>query len=205
MNILLVAATDAELAPFEQAWFRKNRVNRLVGGVGMVATAHSLTRELVMNKYDLILNIGLAGAFNRELRIGEVVRVTEDIFSELGAEDGEMFLRLEEIGLKGTDIFLNLDEEKNPLFSKYRSVRGITVNMIHGNEESIKQISRRLHPDIETMEGAAFFYVCGKENIPSVQLRAISNYVERRNKNSWNIPLAMQHLKEEVFHLLESL
>ena len=44
------------------------------------------------------------------------------------------------------------------------------------------------------MEGAAFFYVCLCENIPFLQIRAISNYVEQRNEKNWNIPLAIKNL-----------
>ncbi|HNP99301.1 MAG TPA: futalosine hydrolase, partial [Bacteroidia bacterium] len=91
MKILLVSATENEMGSLETAWFRKNQVDRLITGVGMVATTYSLTRELQQKSYDLAVNIGLAGSFDRNIPIGEVVRVTEDIFSELGAEDGEEF------------------------------------------------------------------------------------------------------------------
>jgi len=205
MKILLVSATEAELEPFETIWFRKNQVDRLVSGVGMVATAHSLTRELQSKSYDLAINIGLAGSFDRTFKLGEVVRVVEDIFSELGAEDGENILSLKEMGLSGTDILLNLDETMNPHVNKFRKVRGITVNTVHGNEQSIETIQKRLHPQVETMEGAAFFYVCGKEGVSSLQLRAISNYVEKRNGEAWDIPLALANLKTAVTDLLNIL
>ncbi|MBL0259027.1 MAG: futalosine hydrolase [Bacteroidetes bacterium] len=205
MKILLVSATEAELEPFETIWFRKNQVDRLVSGVGMVATAHSLTRELQSKSYDLAINIGLAGSFDRTFKLGEVVRVVEDIFSELGAEDGENILSLKEMGLPGTDILLNLDETMNPHVNKFRKVRGITVNTVHGNEQSIETIKKRLHPQVETMEGAAFFYVCGKEGVSSLQLRAISNYVEKRNREAWDIPLALANLKTAVTDLLNIL
>ncbi|MBK6444720.1 MAG: futalosine hydrolase [Bacteroidetes bacterium] len=205
MKILLVSATEAELEPFETIWFRKNQVDRLVSGVGMVATAHSLTRELQSKSYDLAINIGLAGSFDRTFKLGEVVRVVEDIFSELGAEDGENILSLKEMGLSGTDILLNLDETMNPHVNKFRKVRGITVNTVHGNEQSIETIQKRLHPQVETMEGAAFFYVCGKEGVSSLQLRAISNYVEKRNREAWDIPLALANLKTAVTDLLNIL
>ena len=205
MKILLVSATEAELEPFETIWFRKNQVDRLVSGVGMVATAHSLTRELQSKSYDLAINIGLAGSFDRTFKLGEVVRVVEDILSELGAEDGENILSLKEMGLSGTDILLNLDETMNPHVNKFRKVRGITVNTVHGNEQSIETIQKRLHPQVETMEGAAFFYVCGKEGVSSLQLRAISNYVEKRNREAWDIPLALANLKTAVTDLLNIL
>ena len=37
------------------------------------------------------------------------------------------------------------------------------------------------------MEGAAFFYVCLKEKVNFFQIRAISNFVEKRNKKNWEI------------------
>lgn len=163
MKILLVSATEAELEPFETIWFRKNQVDRLVSGVGMVATAHSLTRELQSKSYDLAINIGLAGSFDRTFKLGEVVRVVEDIFSELGAEDGENILSLKEMGLSGTDILLNLDETMNPHVNKFRKVRGITVNTVHGNEQSIETIQKRLHPQVETMEELHFFTCAEKK------------------------------------------
>ncbi len=205
MKILLVSATENEMGSLETTWFRKNQVDTLITGVGMVATTHALTRELQDKTYDLAINIGLAGSFDRNIQIGEIVRVTEDIFSELGAEDDNNFLSLKEMGLEGTDIFINLDENENPLFSSFRKVRAITVNTVHGNENSIAKIHKRLHPQIETMEGAAFFYVCGKENIPALQLRSISNYVEKRNKDAWDIPLALGKLNVTVAELLEKL
>ena len=147
----------------------------------------------------------MAGSFDRTFKLGEVVRVVEDIFSELGAEDGENILSLKEMGLSGTDILLNLDETMNPHVNKFRKVRGITVNTVHGNEQSIETIQKRLHPQVETMEGAAFFYVCGKEGVSSLQLRAISNYVEKRNREAWDIPLALANLKTAVTDLLNIL
>jgi futalosine hydrolase len=46
------------------------------------------------------------------------------------------------------------------------------------------------------MEGAAFHFVCLREEIPFMQIRVVSNYVEPRNKNSWNIPLAIANLND---------
>lgn len=205
MEILLTAATEMEIAPFREAFFRKNNVEFLVTGVGMVSTAYELTRHFSKNRYDLAVNCGLAGSFDRTIPIGEVVRVIQDIFSELGAEDGEQFLTISHMGLEATNILVNVDEIRPHVLKHFRTVRGITVNTVHGNDASIAKIVERLNPQVETMEGAAFFYVCGRENIPSLQVRAISNYVERRNREAWDIPLAMKNLKEEVVGLIERL
>jgi futalosine hydrolase len=95
--------------------------------------------------------------------------------------------------------------KKYPVLKNLRQVDAVTVNTVHGNEKSIKSVKRKYNPDIESMEGAAFFYVCMMEKIPCIQLRAVSNYVERRNKNSWNIPLAIRNLNVVAFDLLKSI
>ncbi|MBP6334304.1 MAG: futalosine hydrolase [Bacteroidia bacterium] len=205
MDILISAASEEEIAPLREIWFRKHKVEMLVTGIGMVSTAYWLTREFSEKSYHLAINTGLAGAFDRTLRIGEIVRVTEDIISELGAEDGDNFLSLKSMGLKGTDTLINMDEIRIKEIEDYRKVRSVTVNTVHGNEESIRKIVDRCHPHIETMEGAAFFYVCGQYNIPSIQLRAISNYVERRDKSKWQIPLALEKMKEAITVLAEKI
>jgi futalosine hydrolase len=66
-------------------------------------------------------------------------------------------------------------------------------------------ISEKYHPDIETMEGAAFFYICSRENIPFLAVRAVSNRVEPRNKEKWNIPLAISNLSLKLKEVLMSL
>ena len=60
----------------------------------------------------------------------------------------------------------------------------------------------KYNPDIETMEGATFFYICSRENIPFLALRAISNRVEPRNKEKWNIQLALDNLSEKLKEVL---
>ena len=56
----------------------------------------------------------------------------------------------------------------------------------------------KYHPDIETMEGAAFFYVCSREKIPFMALRAVSNIVEPRDREKWNIELALANLSVKL-------
>ena len=82
-------------------------------------------------------------------------------------------------------------------------MKGITVNTVHGNEASIVKIVDRLNPDVESMEGAACFMVCEKFNIPCMQIRAISNKVEKRNKTIWDMPLAIKNLNTKVQQIID--
>ena len=192
MKILLVSATDLEI---EKERFSDFEI--LITGIGMLNTSINLTQRLSSDKYDLLINIGVAGSFNSELNIGDVVEVVEDKISELGFEDGESFSEFNEFNLK--NVFKN--KSKTDLLS----VKSITVNRVHGNQGSITEIINRLNPDIENMEGAAFFQVCNTFNVPCIQIRAISNKVEQRNKDNWNLPLAIKNLNNTVLEIIAEL
>jgi futalosine hydrolase len=75
-----------------------------------------------------------------------------------------------------------------------KQATAITVNTVHGNEPSIKKLADRLQPQLESMEGAAFFYACRQADVPCLQIRAVSNYVEKRNRDAWRIELAIKNL-----------
>ena len=191
MKVLVVSATKNEVT--------LDGIDHLVTGVGMVATAIELSKKLSENKYDLVINAGIAGSFNRSLSIGQVVEVVKDIFSEIGAQDGNQFLSPEDIDLDVDNIFQN--EAK----TSYDSVSAITVNTIHGQDTSIVRVMYRLNPHIETMEGAAFFMTCQRFSVNCIQIRSISNYVEKRNKSRWDIPKAIKNLNIELNNILINL
>ena len=170
----------------------------------MTATAYHLGKVLAKNKYDLALNIGIAGAFNQNLALGGVVNVVSDCFADSGAEDDEKFLSMFDLGLQESDAFpfVNGKLHGTKRYESLPSAKGITVNTVHGNEEHIRKTKMLYAPDVESMEGAAFLYACLSENLPCSQIRAISNYVEKRNKAAWNIPLAVANLHSTVITLL---
>ena len=192
MRPLIVAATDAEIAPSID-FLKRLQIPYLTTGVGMTATAYQLGKSITQIRPDYILNVGIGGALYKDIPLGTVIQITKDSFSELGAEDGELFLPIEELGF-GKSVF-------TPSFPSLASPPQlalhtcITVNTVHGNEQSILLLKARLSSaTIETMEGAAVFFVSEAENIPCLQIRAISNYVEKRNRQAWEIPLAIKNL-----------
>ena len=218
MKILIVSATKFEIDSLLSKMkstnsidgrlihckFKDLEIHFLITGVGMVATAYH-TGKLLDETYDVALNIGICGSFNRNLELGAVVNVCEDIFSELGAEDGPSFLTLEDLKLPGVSKIVNQSGALHSIIDSIPKVIGITVNTSHGNEESIKKVYDKFHPYVESMEGAAFMFACENENIPYVQIRAVSNYVEKRNRDAWNIPLAIENLNKQVLEILNNL
>jgi len=64
-------------------------------------------------------------------------------------------------------------------------------------------LSGRIQPQLESMEGAAFFYACTQAGVPCLQIRAVSNYVEKRNRDAWQIGLAIKNLNSFAAEFLE--
>ena len=226
MNILIVSATYLEIESLlthfsfiEQKnqklhfyTYKNHTVDVLISGVGMTSTAYWLGKTLNSNVYDCAINLGIAGSFNDSVRLGEVVNITSDRISELGAEDGENFLSLIDMNLIVDEGFISPNGEmmntiqiENEELNSLRKVKSITVNTAHGEESSIKKITQLFNPDTETMEGAAFYYACLLEGIKCTQVRAISNKVKPRNKENWDIPLALSNLTKASLKLLDNM
>lgn len=197
MKTLVVAATKAELSFFYQHFnlpegdfVESKNFDLLITGVGMVATAFALGRHL-SHKYTLVVNFGIAGSFDRNIALGTVLNITEDTFAELGAENGDDFLTITDLGF-GDNHYTARSQHKLDL----PQAKGITMNCVTGSEKSIKNLVKRLNPTTESMEGAAVFYACKQLHIECLQIRSISNYVEPRNKDNWKIGLSIKNLND---------
>jgi futalosine hydrolase len=206
---LIVAATYAELSPtfahfgWEEANFTKQlNFDVLLTGVGITATAFALGQRL-NDSYGLVLNVGIAGSFDKTIALGSLVNIKEDTFSELGAENGDHFIAIDDLGFGKSAYKSDFISEKS-LLKNLQEVKGITVNTVHGHPKRIEQLLERLPVKTESMEGAAVFYACEQLNIPVLQVRSISNYVEQRNKENWKIELAIKNLNEWIINYLNA-
>ena len=212
MLILIVTATELELAPVaaDLRDHPRHQIEILATGVGMVSTAASCARALGRDRYDLALNVGICGSFDRALTPGTVVHVVSDRLSELGAEDGDGFLTIDDLGL-GQQVIVNQMPPASDALRALPAVAGITVNTVHGQDRSIAGVLARigsvapLGGPVETMEGAAFMYACGISGVPYAQVRAVSNVVERRNRAAWQIEKAVRNLGAAVLGTLDTL
>lgn len=220
MKILIVSATLTEIQPLMnslgiKAEKQKNtyhsciashEITILITGIGMVAMAYHIG-EINKNDFDMALNAGISGSFGKDLAIGELVNVTTDCFAELGADYEDKFIPLNRMDF-AKDVpesffnnkgeILNHTKTDNQHINTLKKVRGITVNTVSGEQKRIEKVTALFAPDVESMEGAAFFYGCQKKSLPYFQLRTISNYIEPRNLNNWNIPFAIALLNKKL-------
>jgi futalosine hydrolase len=224
MRLLIVSATDLEIAPLlahlhpvadggpghKPYKYRTHQIDVLIAGVGMVATAAWCSRALSAESYDLALNFGVCGSFDSTFAPGDVVHVTSDRLAELGAEDGERFVTVQELRLVGEDEFpfkggllINSDPPVNDVLRRLPAASAITVNTVHGAEETIAAVAARFTPQVETMEGAAFMYACLIHGVRFAQIRAVSNIIERRNRDAWMLPDAVRNLCATALAILD--
>lgn len=206
LKILIVAATEFEIKPLmlEQT---NHQVDFLVTGVGQMFTAYHTGITLLQNNYQLAINAGICGSFRRDWELGKVVNVVSEQFGDLGIEEANGDFK---------DMFAMsfLDENKSPFhnaklespsqnFTFLTNAKSLSVNKVHGFEPSITRIKELYDCDIENMEGIGFFYACLLKNIPFLEIRSISNYVESRNRENWKIELAVKNLNQTLLEILQ--
>jgi futalosine hydrolase len=224
MRILIVSATPFEIAPLleylhqepfqkENDWFFRrgpHDICLLVTGVGAVLTTYALTRVLAKSSFDLVVNAGIAGSYDRSLALGQVVQVVSEQFGDLGAENADgSFTDIFDMGLLDPSLPPFIDGRlMQPIAEPLPGMpaaKGLTVQKVHGYGPSIEASIRQYGAELETMEGAAFFLCCLMEKQPFLALRSISNYVEPRNRENWDIPLAIERLNQALKAFLDTI
>lgn len=220
MRILFVGATCFELYQFIENlkespnnkgpvfhynWHNLD-IDLIVTGLGTTFTTYFLTKVLNTCNYDLVINAGIAGSYRDEISIGTVVNVKSEQFCDFGIEEPDFLKTIFDAGFVNPDDFpFHSGKLINPNWYENLElpvVNGVTSNISHGASKSINRIKKEFDPDIESMEGAAVFYVCLMEKIPFLEIRAISNYVDVRDTAKWDIPTATDNLTTEIFRFL---
>ncbi|NLX41463.1 MAG: futalosine hydrolase [Bacteroidales bacterium] len=223
MRLLFTAATAEELHYAEIAYERISPMDAAlldvefaVTGIGVAATCYNLTKILNSallsggEPYDLVVNIGIAGSYSQEFPIGSVAHITVEQFGDMGIETRGGFQTLFDYAMLDANTLPFVDgllkvRDPYPVTGPLEGVRdaiGITFQTLTG---ILEQNLRRLEcfsPQIESMEGAAFFYVCLMEKVPFTELRAVSNEVGERDKSRWNIRAAFSALENTCTQLL---
>ena len=205
MNVLLISATEFEIKPFLT---QNEKTDVLITGVGIPNTVYHLTKKLETKSYDLVIQAGIAGTFDEQILKGSVVIVKQDTFGDVGMEEKESFKTLFETGFAKPNDFpfrdgWLLNENKYLSNQTVRVVNGITVNKITDDEKIIKRMKEKFKPDIESMEGAAFHFVCLHEKVNFLQVRSISNIVGDRDKKNWRMKDAIGNLSIELKKILK--
>lgn len=201
-------------------------VNLLITGAGIVNTAQALGAVLEYGTPSLIIQTGCAGIFRKTGgSTGDIGIATsetdihsgiekEDTCSVLPAPLPFPLLTTEEGSFKNTFPTTTSVAEKarTILEDKYRTsdtgiFKGpfVTVSTITATDSRAEYIYDAINPVMENMEGSAAAHTAMLYKVPFLEIRSASNFVGKRDRSSWNMPLAFKNSCEAVVHLITTM
>lgn len=218
MRVIITAATNGEWMPSFQkinpAYAGTNKrfsVGFHESGIGLLASSVSLMKMFVQETPSLIIQVGIAGCFDKKITLGKVFAVKDDFAGDIGVMENKVWKDLFDMKFdKPNDAPYEKKSLPNPWLSQYNLLKlpikkGVTVNTITTDKNKIDLYSGRYKATLESMEGAALHYMGRDLNIPFIQIRAVSNYVGERNKAKWNMQEAIYNLNETLLQYLDAL
>ena len=213
-HIAIVAATAMEIQPLlsylednavklRPNVFRWNdqEIEILLTGIGILNSTYSMMDYLSKDAPVAWYQLGIGGALDVSLEIGGVYVIKSELLYGFGAEDTDGHV-IDQFQLEWAmpDVFPYhngvLPCRYIPSTLSIPTVSGMTVMHAHGDPRKISLIRKGLHGQIESMEGAAFFYTSLMKKIPFLCLRSVSNYVEKRDKKKWEIKKAIDNVNQ---------
>lgn len=169
MRPLIVFATDMEATAVSAL---ADSVQTAVCGVGAVEAAVGMVDILERYKPEAVILCGIAGAYDRKLKIGDVVSVVTEQTATL------------------PPIYIN----------KYRATLPLPLKEVSSN--TVMAVGAEpAGAEVENMEGAAVFALCHHYGVPCAEVRAVSNYVDDP-REQWDIPAALTALAEAIKNIL---
>lgn len=191
-----------------------------IGGVGMAEIAAATVKAVKAKKPQLVVLAGIAGACDGRLQRGEVVEVVVERIAGIPARYGHEYETSgPDLGLPlaaGTTVSRSGDglaaegEDQRAA----RSTGSVAEDAPSGTpdggpkqpekpEESAADVpegtdsAEEFLPEVENMEGAAFFAVCDALGVACCQIRAVSNYVGEPF-GQWAVEEAVGNLTEKL-------
>lgn len=209
---------------FRAGWLHGVPVRLLVSGPGMANAVQATAVAAARERPGAILTLGCAGAFaDAGLGVGDVALADMAVELHLGLEpaDGGIVpdplpfpVLPENDGEPGTSAGRYpchgpwLREAAAVLGGAFAGKCGfavgpiLTVSTVTTSDARAAALFHRLRPVMEAMEGAGVAHVAAVHRIPFLELRAAANFVGRRERERWNLPLAFERCAEAVRRML---
>lgn len=184
----------------ESKHFKRDDVDTIFGGVGLIASTYSTTKYILTHKPDVMIMAGIAGVYKgSDLKIGDSILVNRERISDLGF--------FNEHGFKDfSKMELDMDFDKSieidcPYIDSEMPFRTGVSNSMNCAMASFVDTD---NVDVENMEGAGFFYACNKEGVKFYELRTISNEVNLTH-DDWDYDKSIRNLTTELNRLIDYL
>jgi futalosine hydrolase len=186
--VLVVTAVAAERDAILDA---APEVQVLVAGIGPTAAAATTATTLAAHPFDVVISAGIAGGF--DIPVGAVVVASRTVHADLGIRTADGF---EPIGATSLDVRPDLVRQ---LSARTGALTGavLTVSTVTGTASGAAELRAR-YPDAvaEAMEGFGVATAAARHGVAFAEVRAISNRVGPRDRQSWRIPEALGALTQ---------
>jgi futalosine hydrolase len=215
MRITIIAAMELELAPARKQLTAEHLTAKgvdlryLYTGVGILESTYAIAREMDRHRPQLAIQAGIGGSFDRDrFGLASVMAVGEEVVGDIGVVEGHGFQNIFDMGFADphghpyrSGLLINphhalLEATGLPV------VRGLTVNEISTDPVKMQMMTAKYRPVIESMEGAPFHYVCLDQQVPFLQLRAVSNFIGERDRSNWDFKGSVKNLNETLIQLV---
>ncbi len=194
-----------------------------ISGVGKVNAAHTIT--LILEAYpdsELLILYGCGGAYRESGgSIGDVMIATEEIYGDEGVLTGDGWLSMEDIEIpllkKGGECYFNSFVLEGDLLDRVRLItdeiadpniiygRFLTLSTCSGRCDVGEELHQRFDAVCENMEGAAAAHIARIYGVDMIEVRGVSNLVEDRIFENWNLGSAIKNCSKVVREILNSL
>ncbi len=216
--ILVVCATELELRPLlDLLPADENQWMSMVSGVGVVETTLRLTRflEKQKNSFTAVLHFGVAGAYRSQSKTDadllDICLAKEELFGDFGICYGDHFEALPDHLVHKSTYALDsglhkrclrvLQEQNIPCKrGTFVTVAGVSATAARG-----RKLKEQYDALCENMEGVAVARVCEEFDLPLVEMRCVSNFVEDRDLSRWKLDEACQQAGKVTAILVEEL
>lgn len=168
MKPLLIFATEGEAVQIRAL---RADLDIAICGVGAVETALSVAKIIESKRPEAVVLCGIAGAYDKTLKVGDVVSVVTENTASLPAIYRKSYSATLELPLP--------EVTSNTVMAVGAEAAGAAV---------------------ENMEGAALFALCNHYGVKCAQIRAISNYTDDC-RSAWDIPTALEALTATINRL----
>ena len=199
------------------------QIRLCVGGMGKVNAAHAATLLLSQYNPKALIIFGVGGAYpSSGAKIGDVAIAKEEIAGDEGVMCLDGFKDAEYIGIPliktATSMIYTTYPAREDLLKQalqalvshqesdideVRLGAFVTLSTCTGTLSRAHDLEERYHGLCENMEGAAAAQVAELHGIPWLEVRGISNIVEDRDVDKWDIPRAAHAAQKAVAQILE--
>ena len=197
------------------------RVAIVEGGIGTTNTAQALTAVLEKQAVGVVCQVGIGGAYpSSGLGVGDIAIATEEIQGEFGVVTESGWENGETIGIPLLDreppIYNRIPLDPDYVAAAQKSAKStadtpltgtgafLTLQNVTGSDALARELDQRFGAICENMEGASAAHICTLYDVPMVEIRGISNVVQKRDLSSWDIPLAATRAQDVLLAMIEN-